>query len=309
MSSRCRMLLRPRRWTRRIPPVAYLGALDRATCSQRCRSSWRPRSPATRSRFASTAARSASRPGSPLARLPLRLRNHRLLPGLLQRQHRRAAVVPLVGHHRLRLPALRLFRRRQRRPERRRVAPVRGLHGQPHQCAAVQVHPGADPRHPHAHRVQPGLLLAVVAALGVLEQFALHLDPRAVHEHRDVAPPLPARLRHQRHQPPADQPRALPQALPRRRVHPLQVFAEPPAGGHGPQPARSAGDGIGPKASTAWRCPPRRRRPRRAAPAAARRCHRTGGAGGGPRRPASRAAPRNRASRATTPSPDGAGIF
>ncbi len=124
--------------------------------------------------------------------------------------------------------------------------------------------PGADPCRPHAHRGQPGLLLAVVAALGVLAQLALHLAPRAVPAHRDVPPPLCARLRPQRHQPPADQPRALPQPLQRRLVHPLQVRADP-------QPARSAGDVIGPRASTAWRCP-------------------RGGAGCGPPQPASRAA-------------------
>ncbi len=66
--------------------------------------------------------------------------------------------------------------------------------------------PGADPRRPHEHRVQPGLLLAVAAALGVLAQLALPREPRAVPAHRDGPPPLPARLCPQRHQP-----RALPQ--------------------------------------------------------------------------------------------------
>ncbi len=54
----------------------------------------------------------------------------------------------------------------------------------PPRVRAARMQTGADPRRPHAHRVQSGLLLAVAAALNVLAQFAFHLDPRAVPAHR-----------------------------------------------------------------------------------------------------------------------------
>ncbi len=66
--------------------------------------------------------------------------------------------------------------------------------------------------------------------------------------------PLYALPRHQRRQPPADQPCALRQLLPRGPVHPRQGCAQPPAVGPGTQPARSAHSA--PRASPARRHPP-----------------------------------------------------
>ncbi len=126
----------------------------------------------------------------------------------------------------------------------------------PPHVRAARMQPGAAPRRPHAHRVQPGLPLAVAAALGVLAQLALHLDPRAVPAHRDGPLPPPARLRPQRHQPPLTsrahcrKPSSAASCI-RCRPAPSRRLAGTARSPH----ARRVTSAV-PRAATAGRCPP-----------------------------------------------------
>ena len=54
INKRFRMFSCPRKYTRRSPPLPYMWAIDRSAFSVRCFPNSRPRSPPTRSRFAST---------------------------------------------------------------------------------------------------------------------------------------------------------------------------------------------------------------------------------------------------------------
>ena len=125
INKRFRMFSCPRKYTRRSPPLPYMWAIDRSAFSVRCFPNSRPRSPPTRSRFASTVFWTSSL-AVPVA-LPLRLRHVRLLPVRCQRLQRRIAVVALVRRHLRGLLALRRLRRRQRLAQRLRVPQFRSL--------------------------------------------------------------------------------------------------------------------------------------------------------------------------------------
>ncbi len=160
----------------------------------------------------------------------------------------------------------------------------------PPHVRAARVQPGADPRCPHEHRVQPGLPLAVVAAPGVLEQLASTSIPvpsthTGTYPHRCPHACAPSgtsrRLTSRAHS--RNPSRAA--ACSRCRSVPSRRLAGPARSPHVCR-ATSSAPGRRPRGGA-----PRRRRPSRSAPAAsAQRCNRAGGAGGGPRRPASRAA-------------------